>query len=244
MGDFSQRESHSYRRQNNRRHIERPNKHHGQVRGGSYGGMEEPFPSYRGECSSGVLTNGGRSLDHHAKPILALPLGQAKISTPGKHSALAKREVILDAPLWKITEWFGKDSSRTSDITEENTSGAAYRDDGYGKPFSAQTPPVLNADHSMYTEYSKQPSTIRDSEACCEPISKGDQGEERVETSMDFEGDKGGAATNVLWFSFSLQSNHEYFNLELQRGNEAHIQEDRDGLGWMAPTSDFCDYRD
>ena len=99
MGDFSQRESHSYRRQNNRRHIERPNKHHGQVRGGSYGGMEEPFPTYRGECSLGVLANGGRSLDHHAKPILALPLGQAKISPLGKHSALAKREVILDAPL-------------------------------------------------------------------------------------------------------------------------------------------------
>ena len=96
MGDFSQRESHSYRRQNNRRHIERPNKHHGQVRGGSYGGMEEPFPTYRGECSSG----GWRTkLGSPRKPILALPLGQAKISAPGKHSALAKREVILDAPL-------------------------------------------------------------------------------------------------------------------------------------------------
>ena len=91
-----------------------------------------------------------------------------------------------------------KDSSRTSDITEENASRAAYTDDGYGKPFSAQTPPVLNVDHSMYIEYSEQPSIIRDFEACREPISKGDQGEERVETSMDFEGDKGGAATNVL----------------------------------------------
>ena len=76
-------------------------------------------------------------MDHHAKLVLALPFGQAKISALGKHSALAKREAILDAPLRKITECLEKDSSRTSDITEENTSRAAYTDDGYGKPFSA-----------------------------------------------------------------------------------------------------------
>ena len=160
--------------------------------------MEEHFPTYRGECSSGVLADGGRGLDHHTKPILALPHGQAEIPATGKHSALAVREAILDAPLRKITESFGKDSPRTSDITEENTSKEANRNDDFGKPFNAQTPPVLDADHSMYIEYLEQPSTIRDSEACREPISKGDQGEERIETSMDVEGDRGGAVTNVL----------------------------------------------
>lgn len=71
-------------------------------------------------------------LGHHAKSILALPYGQVEISASCKYSVSAAREVILDAPLQKISECFGKDSSRTSDCTKENTSGSANRDDGNG----------------------------------------------------------------------------------------------------------------
>ena len=59
MGDFSQRESHSYRRQNNRRHTERPNRHHRLVRGGSNGGVEKHFSPNGGECSTGISSDEG-----------------------------------------------------------------------------------------------------------------------------------------------------------------------------------------
>ena len=117
--------------------------------------MEKHFSTDRGECSTGVSADGGRSLDHHAKPILALPHGQAEISVPSEHSAHAVGEAILDAPLRKIFECFGKDSSRTSDYTKENTPRSANRDGSNGKLISAQTPPVLEAIYSIYIEHSE-----------------------------------------------------------------------------------------
>ena len=86
--------------------------------------------------------------------------------------------MILDAPLRKISECFGKDSSRTSDCTKENTPRLANRDGGNGELIHAQTPLILDVDHCMYTKYSEQPSSTWDSEACREPFSKCNQGEE------------------------------------------------------------------
>ena len=168
------------------------------VRGGSNGGVEKHFSTDRGECSTGGSADGGRSLDDHTKFVLALPHGQDEISAPSKHSTHAAREAILDAPLQKISKCFGKDSSRTSDYTKENTPRSANRDGCNGKLISAQTPPVLEAVCSMYTKHSKQPSSIQDSKACHEPLSKCDQGEERAKASMEIEGDRGGAIPDML----------------------------------------------
>nr|POF05057.1 hypothetical protein CFP56_35619 [Quercus suber] len=165
MCDFSQRESHSNRRQDNRKYSERSNRHHGLVRGGSNGGVEKHF-----------------SIDR----------------APNKQSTHTAREAILDAPLRKITECFGKDSSRTSDYTKESITGSANRDGGNGKLISAQTPLILEAVGSMHTEHSEQPSSIRDSEACCESLSECDQGVERAAASIEIEGDRGGTIPNVL----------------------------------------------
>nr|POE57441.1 hypothetical protein CFP56_06039 [Quercus suber] len=198
MGDSSQRESHPNRRQNNRKYLEKSNRYHGLVRGGSNGGMEKHFSIDKSECSSRVSVDGGRSLDHHAKSVLALPNGQAEISALGKPSTHAAREANLDAPLRKITECFGKDSSRTSDYSKESLTGSANRDGSNGKLIRAQTPPVLKAVDNMHIEHSEQPSSIRDSEACCESISECDQGAKRASASMEIEGDRGGTIPNVL----------------------------------------------
>ena len=198
MGNISQRESNSIRRQNNRRDSEKPNRHHGLVQGGSNEGMEKHFSPNGGECSTRISSDGGRSLDHHTKSILALPHGQVEILASSKHFVCAAREAIMDAPLRKISECFGKDSSRTSDYTKENTPRSANRDGCNGKLISAQTPPVLEAVCSMYTKHSKQPSSIQDSKACHEPLSKCDQGEERAKASMEIEGDRGGAIPDML----------------------------------------------
>nr|POF00222.1 hypothetical protein CFP56_37734 [Quercus suber] len=117
---------------------------------------------------------------------------------PNKQSTHTAREAILDAPLRKITECFGKDSSRTSDYTKESITGSANRDGGNGKLISAQTPLILEAVGSMHTEHSEQPSSIRDSEACCESLSECDQGVERAAASIEIEGDRGGTIPNVL----------------------------------------------
>ena len=105
------RESNPNRRQYNRRDSERPNRHHGLVRGRSNGGMEKHIPSNGGKCSSGLSVPGGRSTDHHAKSVLALLYRQAKVSTSSKHSFSSTREAILDAPLQKNMCALEKNSS-------------------------------------------------------------------------------------------------------------------------------------
>ena len=121
MGNISQRESNSIRRQNSRRDSEKPNRHHGLVQGGSNEGMEKHFSPNGGECSTRISSDGGRSLDHHTKSILALPHGQVEILASSKHFVCAAREAIMDAPLRKISECFGKDPSGTSDLTKESS---------------------------------------------------------------------------------------------------------------------------
>ena len=53
------RESNPNRRQYNRRDLERPNRHHGLVRGRSNGGVKKHIPSNGGKCSSGLSILGG-----------------------------------------------------------------------------------------------------------------------------------------------------------------------------------------
>ena len=178
MGNISQRESNSIRRQNNRRDSEKPNRHHGLVRGGSNEGMEKHFSPNGGECLTRISSDGGRSLDHHTKSILALPHGQVEISASSKHFVCAAREAIMDAPLRKISECFGKDSSRTSDLTKESSTKTANRDGGNGKLIPDQTSPILNADHCMYSGHPQQPSLVWDSETFYEPLPKCTKGEE------------------------------------------------------------------
>ena len=60
-------------------------------------------------------------MDHHTKSILALPHGQVEILASSKHFVCAAREAIMDAPLRKISECFGKDPSGTSDLTKESS---------------------------------------------------------------------------------------------------------------------------
>ena len=95
------RESNPNRSQYNRRDSERPNRHHGLVRGRSNGGVEKHIPSNGGKCSSGLSVPRGRSTNHHAKSVLALLYGQAKVSISSKHSFSSTREAILDAHLCK-----------------------------------------------------------------------------------------------------------------------------------------------
>ena len=137
-------------------------------------------------------------MNHHAKSVLALPYGQAKVSTSSKHSFSSTREAILDAPLRKISVCFGKNSSGTGDCSEENSSRKTYRDGGNGKFICGQASPILDADHCMHLGYPQQPSLVWDSKTCREPPSRGNQGEERVEASMDTEGDRGGAIPDML----------------------------------------------
>lgn len=72
-------------------------------------------------------------MDHHTKSILALPHGQVEILASSKHFVCAAREAIMDAPLRKISECFGKDPSGTSDLTKESSTKTANRDGGNGK---------------------------------------------------------------------------------------------------------------
>lgn len=50
----------------------------------------------------------------------------------------------------------------------------------------------------MHTEHTQQPGIVWDSEARSEPVSRDYLGEELVEASMDIEGDRGGAISDVV----------------------------------------------
>ena len=154
------RESNPNRRQYNRRDSERPNRHHGLVRGRSNGGMEKHIPSNGGKCSSGLFVPGGRSTDHHAKSVLALLYRQAKVSTSSKHSFSSTREAILNAPLQKNMCALEKNSSGTGDCSDVNSPKKTYRDGGNVKSICGQASPILDADHCMHPRYPQQPSSI------------------------------------------------------------------------------------
>ena len=129
---------------------------------------------------------------------MALLYGQAKVSTSSKHSFSSTRETILDAPLQKKLCALEKNSSGTDDCSDENSPRKTYRDGGNEKSICGQASPILNVDHCMHPRYPQQPSSVWDFETCREPPSRGNQGEEQAEASMDIVGDKGGAIPDVL----------------------------------------------
>ena len=137
-------------------------------------------------------------MDHHTEPILAFPYGQAKVPTPSKHSLSSSREVIMDAPLLKISVCSRKYPSRTSDCSEKSTPGKTHRDGGNGESICNQAPPILNVNNCLHIGYPQQPSSNGDSETCCEPHSKCIEGEDRAEASTDIEGNRGGAIPDVF----------------------------------------------
>ena len=198
VGNLPRRESYSSRRQHKRGDSERPNRHHGVIRSGGNGGVEKHIPFNGGKCSTGLSSDGGQSMDHHTEPILEFPHGQAKIPTPSKHSLSSSREAIMDAPLRKISVCSRKNSSGTSDCSEEISPGKTHRDGGNGKSICNQAPPILNADNCMHTGYPQQPSSNGDSETCCEPHSRCIEGDDRAKASMDIKGDRGGSIPEMF----------------------------------------------
>nr|POE59597.1 hypothetical protein CFP56_15799 [Quercus suber] len=96
MANIPEGEDNTSRDVNNHGDTKRPDKYHGMVCGRGHDGLEEHFSLNRGECSVGILANGGRSLAELPQSLLALLDGSAKISA----SAIsATRDSLRTAPL-------------------------------------------------------------------------------------------------------------------------------------------------
>ena len=117
VGNIPERENNTFRDVNNHRDSERPDGYHGMVWRRGHDGLEEHISLDKGECSVGILVDGGRSMDEHPQPLLALPDGLTKILA----SVLsATRDSLRIALLRKITNSLGGDSPGTSDLTKKD----------------------------------------------------------------------------------------------------------------------------
>ena len=93
-------------------------------------------------------------MDQNSKPVLALPHGQAKISSFGQHSFEATRESLLEAPLGRINECLGDDSFR-----------------GHGESLPSEAFTILNANDSMHSKHSQHPVLVWAPKALGESVS-------------------------------------------------------------------------
>lgn len=155
VGNLPQRKGNSIWRQNDRRHPERSNRYNGLVRCGSNGSLEEPLSTYRGECSFGLSSTGGRSLEFDPKPILPLPRGQGKVPTSYCNSLASTRQSLMEAPLRKISKRLEGDSSGTSHILKEGFAGQTHRTSAHGEFIQGETIAVLDDSHSMHTKHTQ-----------------------------------------------------------------------------------------
>ena len=160
MGNFIEGQGDTYWRQNDKRDPKGPNGHNGLVRGGGFSSLEEHLPPNRGKCSIGLSTHGGRGLDKNSKPVLAFSHGQTNISSSNQHGLGATREYLLEAPLRRIHECFGEDSSGANDLSEKNPPRETGGDGSHGQPIPCETSIVLNAYDSMHSEHTQQSISI------------------------------------------------------------------------------------
>nr|POE68956.1 hypothetical protein CFP56_69615 [Quercus suber] len=149
------------------------------------GGMEEYLPVNRDLCTTGVSSDDGRGVVHHSKPILAFPDGFAKVSSV---DVLAARASIRATPLRKIAECPGGNFSGAGDFAEENPPGETHRNGHHGKSIQGEASTVLSPFNSSHSQYLQQHGFVGCVKACGESFPGNHLGEERVETSMEVEG--------------------------------------------------------
>lgn len=146
VGNIPKGENTSFRDVNDHADSERPDEYHGMIWRRGHDSLEEDLPLDIGECSIGVLVDGGRSMDEHLQPLLALPDGSAKVSAA---ALSAIKDSLRSAPLRKITDCLKGNSSGTSYLTEKDTPRDSHRDGPYGELVQSEVPPILGA--SYYT---------------------------------------------------------------------------------------------
>ena len=132
---------------------------------------------------------------HHTEPILALLDRSAKISTLNIPAARAS---ILATPLRKISKCLRGNISGTCDFAEENSSREAYRNGSHGESVQGEDPAVLSPIDSTHARYMQRPRFDGSAETCSESFSRDHSREERSETCMDVEGDRGGTIPDLF----------------------------------------------
>lgn len=134
-------------------------------------------------------------MDHHTKSVLAFSDRSAKIPIIDLPAA---RESILVTPLRKISDFLGGIPSESSDFTKENSAGETHRDGAYGESVQGEATAVFGPIYSTHFGYLQQSRPDWNSKTCGESILEDHSGEERSETSMDFEGDRGEGIPNLF----------------------------------------------
>ena len=195
MGNILERENNTFRDVNNHGDSERPDEYHGMVWRRGHDGLEEHIPLDKGECLVRILADGGRSMDEHPQPLLALLDGSTKILA----SVLsATRDSLRIVPLRKITNSLGGDSPGTSDLTEKDIARETHRDGPHGEFVQSEAPPIRGSNYCAHLGYSQQSQLYGNTKACSEPFPKDYSGEKGTETGMDVKEDRGGIVPNVF----------------------------------------------
>ncbi|KAK9986919.1 hypothetical protein SO802_031870 [Lithocarpus litseifolius] len=89
-------------------------------------------------------------------------------------------------------------SSGTSDFTKKSSFGEAYRNGSHGDSVQGEAPVVLGPIYSTHSGYMQESRSDWSAETCSESIPRDHSREERSETCMDFEGDRGGAIPDLF----------------------------------------------
>ena len=195
VGNIPEGENNTFRDVNNHGDSERPDEYHGMVWRRGHDGLEEHIPLDKGECLVRILADGGRSMDEHPQPLLALLDGSTKILA----SVLsATRDSLRIVPLRKITNSLGGDSPGTSDLTEKDIARETHRDGPHGEFVQSEAPPIYGSNYCAHLGYSQQSQLYGNTKACSEPFPKDYSGEKGTETGMDVEEDRGGIVPNVF----------------------------------------------
>ena len=104
----------------------------------------------------------------------------------------------MEAPLQRINECLGDDSSIASDMSEKNHSRETGGDGSHAQSIPSEASTVLNANDSMHSEHPKKLVSIWNTEACGESVSWTHQGEDCTKASMDIEGYRGGTIPDMV----------------------------------------------